>query len=119
MLFHVRLPEITVSIIVTVHRGQFLIACEMGYAQVEPKSFLSLDTEGRVIRLDSFSKVISSGLRLGFITAAAPLIASIELHLQSSHLHAPTLSQVGRVAFLPHKAFQHSPPLVQLAKLRL
>ncbi|XP_050584640.1 kynurenine/alpha-aminoadipate aminotransferase, mitochondrial-like [Bombus affinis] len=66
----------------------------MHFNEVEPKSFLSLDTEGRVIRLDSFSKVISSGLRLGFITAAAPLIASIELHLQSSHLHAPTLSQV-------------------------
>ncbi|CAD1475226.1 unnamed protein product, partial [Heterotrigona itama] len=64
------------------------------FDDVEPKSFLSLDTEGRVIRLDSFSKVISSGLRLGFITAPAPLIASIELHLQSSHLHAPTLSQV-------------------------
>ncbi|CAL1688343.1 unnamed protein product [Lasius platythorax] len=60
----------------------------------EPKSFLSLDTEGRVIRLDSFSKVISSGLRIGFMTATAPLIASVELHLQSSHLHAPTLSQV-------------------------
>ncbi|KMQ99043.1 kynurenine alpha-aminoadipate mitochondrial-like protein [Lasius niger] len=59
----------------------------------EPKSFLSLDTEGRVIRLDSFSKVISSGLRIGFMTATAPLIASVELHLQSSHLHAPTLSQ--------------------------
>ncbi|XP_076668048.1 kynurenine/alpha-aminoadipate aminotransferase, mitochondrial [Andrena cerasifolii] len=66
----------------------------MHFDEEEPKSFLSLDTEGRVIRLDSFSKVISSGLRLGFITAAAPLIASIELHLQSSHLHAPTLSQV-------------------------
>lgn len=45
--------------------------------------------------MDSFSKVISSGIRLGFMTAAAPLIASVELHLQSSHLHAPTLSQVG------------------------
>lgn len=64
------------------------------YAKEEPKSFLSLDTEGRVIRLDSFSKVISSGLRIGFMTATAPLIASVELHLQSSHLHAPTLSQV-------------------------
>ncbi|XP_054005100.1 kynurenine/alpha-aminoadipate aminotransferase, mitochondrial-like [Hylaeus anthracinus] len=64
------------------------------FEDTEPKSFLSLDTEGRVIRLDSFSKVLSSGLRLGFITAAAPLIASIELHMQSSHLHAPTLSQV-------------------------
>ncbi|XP_031832419.1 kynurenine/alpha-aminoadipate aminotransferase, mitochondrial isoform X1 [Nomia melanderi] len=66
----------------------------MHFEDEEPKSFLSLDTECRVIRLDSFSKVISSGIRLGFITAAAPLIASIELHLQSSHLHAPTLSQV-------------------------
>ncbi|XP_017888978.1 kynurenine/alpha-aminoadipate aminotransferase, mitochondrial-like [Ceratina calcarata] len=66
----------------------------MYFEDVEPKSFLSLDTEGRVIRLDSFSKVISSGLRLGFVTAPAPLIASIERHLQSSHLHAPTLSQV-------------------------
>lgn len=66
----------------------------MHFEDEQPKSFLSLDTEGRVIRLDSFSKVISSGIRLGFITAAAPLIASIELHLQSSHLHAPTLSQV-------------------------
>ncbi|XP_014468256.1 PREDICTED: kynurenine/alpha-aminoadipate aminotransferase, mitochondrial-like isoform X2 [Dinoponera quadriceps] len=66
----------------------------MHFDKEEPRSFLSLDTEGRVIRLDSFSKVISSGIRVGFVTAAAPLIASVELHLQSSHLHAPTLSQV-------------------------
>lgn len=62
--------------------------------QEEPTSFLTLDTEGRVIRLDSFSKVLSSGLRIGLVTAAAPLIASMELHIQSSHLHATTLSQV-------------------------
>ncbi|XP_076630179.1 kynurenine/alpha-aminoadipate aminotransferase, mitochondrial-like [Colletes latitarsis] len=66
----------------------------MYFEETEPKSFLSMDTEGRVIRLDSFSKVISSGIRLGFITAATPLIESIEHHLQSSHLQAPTLSQV-------------------------
>ncbi|KAK2582667.1 hypothetical protein KPH14_004945 [Odynerus spinipes] len=68
--------------------------CFISYSDEKPKSFLSLDTEGRVIRVDSFSKVISSGMRVGFITAAAPLLASIELHLQSSHLHAPALSQV-------------------------
>ncbi|EFN75570.1 Kynurenine/alpha-aminoadipate aminotransferase mitochondrial [Harpegnathos saltator] len=66
----------------------------MHFEKEEPRSFLSLDTEGRVIRLDSFSKVVSSGIRVGFVTAAAPLVASVELHLQSSHLHAPTLSQV-------------------------
>lgn len=32
-------------------------------------SFLSLDTDGRVIRLDSFSKSIAPGCRLGWITA--------------------------------------------------
>ncbi|XP_043469350.1 kynurenine/alpha-aminoadipate aminotransferase, mitochondrial-like [Leptopilina heterotoma] len=66
----------------------------MYFTDEAPKSFLSLDTEGRVIRVDSFSKILSSGLRIGVITAAAPLVASVELHMQSSHLHAPTLSQV-------------------------
>ncbi|XP_033220045.1 kynurenine/alpha-aminoadipate aminotransferase, mitochondrial-like [Belonocnema kinseyi] len=66
----------------------------MYFTEEAPKSFLSLDTEGRVIRLDSFSKVLSSGLRIGVITAPAPLVASVELHMQSSHLHATTLSQV-------------------------
>jgi aromatic amino acid aminotransferase I / 2-aminoadipate transaminase len=36
-------------------------------------SFLSMDVDGRVIRLDSLSKVLAPGLRLGFITASAQL----------------------------------------------
>lgn len=37
-------------------------------------SFLQLDVDGRVIRLDSLSKVIAPGIRLGFITASAHII---------------------------------------------
>ena len=37
-------------------------------------SFLSLDVDGRVVRLDSLSKVLAPGIRLGFITASAQLI---------------------------------------------
>jgi aromatic amino acid aminotransferase I / 2-aminoadipate transaminase len=37
-------------------------------------SFLSLDVDGRVIRLDSLSKILAPGIRLGFITASAQLI---------------------------------------------
>ncbi|OLN84958.1 Aromatic amino acid aminotransferase C56E4.03-like protein 2 [Colletotrichum chlorophyti] len=37
-------------------------------------SFLSVDYEGRVIRLDTFSKTIAPGCRLGFITAQPALI---------------------------------------------
>ncbi|XP_044263879.1 aromatic amino acid aminotransferase DDB_G0287711 isoform X2 [Tribolium madens] len=68
--------------------------CFMHYLEENPPSFLSLDTEGRVLRFDSLSKVLSSGLRLGWITGPKQLISTIELHIQSSYLHSSTLSQV-------------------------
>jgi len=44
-------------------------------------SFLSLDTEGRVIRLDSFSKVLAPGLRLGWIVGQKALLERfVRLH---------------------------------------
>ena len=51
-----------------------------------PPSFLSLDTEGRVVRFDSLSKVLSSGIRLGFVTGPKPLIDTIVLHMQVSSI---------------------------------
>jgi kynurenine/2-aminoadipate aminotransferase len=47
-----------------------------------PPSFLSLDTEGRVLRFDSFSKILSSGIRLGFVTGPRELVQRIVLHMQ-------------------------------------
>lgn len=41
-------------------------------------SFLSLDTDGRVVRLDTFSKTVAPGCRLGWITAQPPLIERFE-----------------------------------------
>ncbi|GIK00716.1 hypothetical protein Aspvir_004745 [Aspergillus viridinutans] len=40
-------------------------------------SFMSLDTDGRVIRLDTFSKTIAPGCRLGWITAQPAVIERI------------------------------------------
>ncbi|CAA21918.1 aromatic aminotransferase [Schizosaccharomyces pombe] len=40
-------------------------------------SLLSLDTEGRVLRLDSFSKLIAPGTRLGYITGNSMFIDHI------------------------------------------
>jgi len=57
-------------------------------------SFLSIDEDHRVLRFDSFSKVLSSGIRLGFMTGPKPLIDKILLHVQVSVLHASSLSQV-------------------------
>lgn len=47
-----------------------------GYAFLDSlvPSYLSIDTEGRVIRLDTFSKTIAPGSRLGWITAQPAFI---------------------------------------------
>ncbi len=37
-------------------------------------SYLSLDTDGRVIRLDTFSKTVAPGCRLGWTTAQPALV---------------------------------------------
>lgn len=57
-------------------------------------TFLSMDEDGRVIRADSFSKVLSSGLRIGFITGPKPLIERIVLHIQVSTMHPSTFAQL-------------------------
>ncbi|CAG9820979.1 unnamed protein product [Phaedon cochleariae] len=64
------------------------------FLEERPMSFLSMDTQGRVIRLDSMSKVLSSGLRLGFLTGPKRLVQNIELHISSDILHSSVLSQV-------------------------
>lgn len=40
-------------------------------------SFLSLDTDGRVLRLDSFSKVVAPGSRCGWLTGPIELITRV------------------------------------------
>ncbi|ESO02291.1 hypothetical protein HELRODRAFT_65967, partial [Helobdella robusta] len=57
-------------------------------------SYLSMDEDGRVIRFDSFSKILSSGIRLGFVTGPAFFLDRIVLHHMVSTLHASPLSQI-------------------------
>jgi len=59
-----------------------------------PQSFLSLDTQCRVIRFDSLSKVLSSGMRIGWCTAPHELAERMNFHLQTAALHASSFSQV-------------------------
>lgn len=41
---------------------------------------------GRILRFDSFSKILSSGIRIGFVTGPAPLLDAIDRHVS----HAQT-----------------------------
>ncbi|XP_030635802.1 kynurenine/alpha-aminoadipate aminotransferase, mitochondrial [Chanos chanos] len=57
-------------------------------------TFLSMDVDGRIIRTDSFSKILSSGLRIGFVTGPKPLVDRIVLHIQASTMHTSTFTQM-------------------------
>uniref|UniRef100_A0A8C7SNH5 Kynurenine/alpha-aminoadipate aminotransferase, mitochondrial n=1 Tax=Oncorhynchus mykiss TaxID=8022 RepID=A0A8C7SNH5_ONCMY len=56
-------------------------------------TFLSMDVDGRIIRTDSFSKILSSGLRIGFVTGPKPLVDRVVLHIQASTMHTSTFPQ--------------------------
>ena len=73
-------------------------------AGAEPlESFLSMDArsgDGRVLRFDSLSKVLSAGLRCGWVSGPSALIERIELHQQVAALHSSGLSQAVVAAVL-------------------
>ncbi|KAJ5496529.1 hypothetical protein N7463_008516 [Penicillium fimorum] len=57
-------------------------------------SYLSIDTDGRVLRMDSFSKVVSPGVRLGWLTAPQQVIEQYKNHADVSTQGPGGLSQL-------------------------
>lgn len=60
----------------------------------------SLDTEGRVIYAGSFSKILSPGMRLGYIIGAPAMLEKIEILKQVNDVHTPVLTQLMCVEFM-------------------
>ncbi|EJD05708.1 L-tyrosine:2-oxoglutarate aminotransferase, partial [Fomitiporia mediterranea MF3/22] len=58
-----------------------------------PPTFLSMDTEGRVIRIDSFSKIIFPGMRLGWLTSNQMFAHKLEVLTDSSTQHPHGIGQ--------------------------
>ncbi|KAG0005726.1 hypothetical protein BGZ65_010318 [Modicella reniformis] len=56
-------------------------------------SYFSMDVDGRVLRFDSMSKVLSSGLRVGWATGPAELIDIMNLITQTSNLQPSSVAQ--------------------------
>lgn len=75
---------------------------DAGWQRPSSRSFLSLDTEGRVIRFDSFSKILSSGLRLGMVTGPKAFLERMDLMSQASNLHVSGVSQAMVSKLLTH-----------------
>lgn len=57
-------------------------------------SYLSMDTDGRVLRFDSFSKILSSGVRVGFITGPKQWVNQLCLTTQATSIHPSGIPQV-------------------------
>lgn len=53
----------------------------------------SMDTEHRVIRLDSFSKIFAPGLRIGYASGPSAIIQKFNLYKQGSNLHTSSMVQ--------------------------
>ena len=50
-----------------------------------PPSYFTLELEqpevGRVLRFDSLSKILSSGIRIGFVSGPEPLVNAMDMHV--------------------------------------
>lgn len=58
------------------------------------KSYLSLDTDGRVVRLDSFAKFLAPGFRLGWLTAHPHFVDKFTFHMHGTALGPCSTTQV-------------------------
>jgi DNA-binding transcriptional MocR family regulator len=67
---------------------------DFSYGEEPPPTLKGLDDAGFVIYVSSFSKVLSPGLRIGWVVAPRPLLHHLVLAKQFTDLHSPTLSQL-------------------------
>ena len=57
-------------------------------------SYLSMDTSGRILRLDSFSKIIAPGSRTGWVTGSSQIIERFVRHHEVSTQNPSGMSQI-------------------------
>jgi DNA-binding transcriptional MocR family regulator len=73
---------------------------ELRYDGVHLPALQALDDRGLVIGLGTFSKVFCPGLRLGWLTAAAPFFGKLVVIKQGADLHSSTLNQMQAAEYL-------------------
>lgn len=79
---------------------------ELGMGAAPPPSLYELDDQhALVIHLNSFSKMLAPGLRLGWITAAQPIVDQLALIKQQADPHTQNLTQLVVAALIENGTF--------------
>lgn len=73
---------------------------DLRFSGTEVPTLKSLDSEGRVIYAGSFSKILSPGMRLGYIVADGAICEKIEILKQVNDVHTPVLTQLMCAEFM-------------------
>lgn len=87
------------KIIELAHNYDFLVIEDDPYSQLtfegeKPAPIKAFDDEGRVIYISTLSKVVSPGLRIGFVVGDEKVINRYSLIKQALDLHSSTLTQL-------------------------
>lgn len=67
---------------------------ELRFAGEDVPTLKSMDTEGRVVYCSSFSKILSAGMRVGFVIAPAEIISKMVVAKQSEDVHTNIFFQM-------------------------
>lgn len=73
---------------------------DLRFAGENVPTIKSMDTDGRVIYAGSFSKILSPGMRLGYIVADSAICGKIEILKQVNDVHTPVLTQLMCAEFM-------------------
>jgi 2-aminoadipate transaminase len=88
---------------------------ELRYMGTRPLPLAAYDKDGWVIRASTFSKTLSPGLRIGWVTAADEIIQELVIAKQAADLHTSTIEQRATARLL--KTFDYDGHIANLRKV--
>lgn len=78
---------------------------ELRFAGEDLPHLKSMDEDGRVVYLGTFSKILSAGLRVGYVLAPAPVVQKMVVAKQGEDVHTAMLPQMIAERFLKWDGF--------------